>query len=166
MSKADIRHKAKSLNASAQQLNLFSELLSDGYDLRLKVTGASMSPFLKTGSFVTLSKIPVSKLRIGDIIYCKCRDGSFKLHRLIQIKKDVLITKGDALASYDVPFKKTDYKARVVRIEHCIGNGMIRRNKKNHSSRIVNYLIAKYYHTKLSFLRISIRLKLKNIKPA
>jgi hypothetical protein len=63
---------------------LFANMLEAGYDLRLQVTGRSMTPFLETGSFVTLSKIPLSKLRIGDILFCRCDDGSCKLHRLIQ----------------------------------------------------------------------------------
>ena len=100
------------IESTLQNLNFFSNLLEDGYDLRLKVTGRSMSPFLRTGTFVTLSKEPLSKLCIGDIIFCQCNDGSFKLHRLIQAKDDLLITRGDALVSIDVPFRKKDYVDR------------------------------------------------------
>jgi len=151
----------KILNSSVQNLKFFSELLDEGYDLRLQVTGRSMSPFLETGSFVTLSKAPVSKLRIGDIIFCQCNDGSFKLHRLIRIDRDMLITKGDALVSSDVPFKKTDYKGKVGRVEHPFANGVIHRNMDNQSARIVNYFIARYHQLKLYFICMYVRLKSK-----
>ena len=156
-----IRSENKSLKSPVQHLNFFSELVEDGYDLRFKITGTSMSPCLGIGSFVTLSRVPVSKLRIGDIVFCQCNDGSFKLHRLIQIDNDSLITKGDALGTFDAPFKKTDYKAKVVRIEHHCAHGVMHRNLENQSARIVNYLIARYHHLKIYFFRMYIRLKPK-----
>mgnify|MGYP000518894905 CR=1 FL=1 len=158
---SEIQYESNGLNSLVHQVHFFSELLEDGYDIRLKVTGRSMSPFLKTGSFVTLSKIPLSELRIGDIVFCRCNDGSFKLHRLIQRDGDMLITKGDALVSSDVPFKKTDYKGKVVRIEHQRSNGVIYRNMNNQSARVVNYIIARYSQLKLCFICIYVRLKSK-----
>lgn len=158
---SEIQYDNKSLKSPVQQLTFFSELLKDGYDLRLKVTGRSMSPFLETGSFVTLSKVPVSKLHIGDIVFCRCDGGAFKLHRLIRIDDDMLITKGDALASFDAPFQKTDYKGKVVRIEHHLANGVMHRNMENQSVRVANYLIAGYHHLKIYFIRMYIRLKPK-----
>lgn len=158
---SEIQYDNKGLKSSLHQLQFFSELLKDGYDLRLKVTGRSMSPFLESGSYVILSKIPVSRLKVGDIIFCQCDDGSFKLHRLIQVDGDMLITKGDALVACDVPFRKTAYKGKVVRIEHHLENGVIRRNMENQSARVVNYLIARYHHLKIYFIRIYIRLKPK-----
>ena len=158
---SEIQYENKSLKSPVQPLNFFSELLEEGYDLRLKVTGRSMSPFLETGSFVTLSRVPVSKLRIGDIVFCRCDDGSFKLHRLIQIDKDMLITKGDALGSFDAPFNKTDYKGKVVRIEYHHINGVMHRCMENQSARVLNYLIARYHQLKIYFFRRVVRLKSK-----
>lgn len=141
--------------------SLFENLLRSGLVLRVKVTGKSMSPFLENGSYVTLSKIPVSGLRIGDIIFCQCNDGSFKLHRLLQIDNDMLITKGDALGSFDVPFKKTDYKGKVVCIEQHSAKGLMHRNLENQSSRINNYLIARFHLLRVYLNCIYVRLKSK-----
>jgi len=158
---AEIQYGNKRQKSRVYQLGCFSELLDDGYDLRLKVTGRSMSPFLKTGSVVILSQVPVSKLCIGDIIFCQCNDSSYKLHRLIHRDGDRLITKGDALVSSDVPFKKTDYKGKVGRVEHPFANGVIHRNMNNQSVRIINYLIARYHQFKIYFTCMYIRLKSK-----
>ncbi len=138
---------------------LFSGMLKDGYDLRLQVTGSSMSPFIKTGSYVTLSRDPVSKLKIGDVVFCGCDDGSFKLHRLIQIKNKRLITKGDALSSNDAPFKKTDYQGRVIRVEYQCSQTVRSRNLELRSARMTNYLIAVYYRLKLFLICKYISLK-------
>ncbi|MCD6586440.1 MAG: S24/S26 family peptidase [Desulfobacteraceae bacterium] len=143
-------------------MKFFSELLAEGYDLRLQVTGASMSPFIKSGSYVTLFKIPVSKLRIGDIIFCCCDDGAFKLHRLIKISDNKLVTKGDALHAFDFPFDKNDYKGKVIGIEPFCFCGMDFHNMDPGFVRWLNFLIAKYQQIKshLIFMVIGLRSKL------
>ena len=150
------------LKRPLQQMALFSELLEDGYDLRLQVTGASMSPFIKSGSYVTLFKIPVSKLRIGDIIFCCCDDGVFKLHRLIKISDNKLVTKGDALHAFDLPFDENDYKGKVIGIEQFRFCGMDFHNMDPGFVRWLNFLIAKYQQIKshLIFTVIGLRSKL------
>jgi len=153
----------KSLKKSIAQLILFSELLEDGYDLRLKVTGRSMSSFLETGSFVTLSKVPVSTLRIGDIVFCQCDDGSFKLHRLIQMTDKKLVTKGDALRACDPPFDKSDYKGKVIHIEQYGADVTLQRNMESQPARTVNYLIARYYLLRKYFIGMCIRIKPKSV---
>lgn len=151
----------KNMNSSVQNMLFFSELLEDGYDLRLKVTGRSMSPFLESGSFVSLSRVPFSQLRIGDIIFCQCDDGYFKLHRLIQLTGKKLVTKGDALRAFDPPFDKSDYKGKVICIEQSQSNGTYHRNMESQSARVVNYLIARYHQLKIYFTCMYVRLKSK-----
>ena len=136
-------------------------MLEDGYDLRLRVTGTSMSPFLETGSYVTLSRLPLSELKIGDIILCRCDDGSFKLHRLIVIKNEMLITKGDALGSPDKPFEKTDYQAKVIRIEQHRSHAIISHNMALRAFQTANYLIAVCFRLKLNLICRHIRFKSK-----
>ena len=87
---ADFQPEKILRNHSQLKLNFFPSLLEDGYHVRVQVTGKSMMPFIKSGSFVTLYRTPVSKLCIGDIILCQCDDGSLKLHRLIRKKGDML----------------------------------------------------------------------------
>ena len=136
-------------------------MLADGYHLRLRVTGNSMSPFLKTGSYVTLSRVPLSELQVGDIIFCRCDDGSFKLHRLIMIQNKILITKGDALDFPDKPFEKKDYQGKVIRIERRRPHAVISRNMELRSIRTANYLIATCSRLKLHLIRKFFALKSK-----
>lgn len=128
-------------------------MLDDGYDLRLRVTGTSMFPFLKTGSYVTISRVPLSELKIGDIIFCRCDDGSFKLHRLIVIQNKMLITKGDALGFPDKPFEKKDYQGKVIRIERHRPHAVINRDMELRSIQTANYLFATYSRLKLHLIR-------------
>ena len=149
----------KTMKVPLPNMKFFSEFLEDGYDLRLRVTGTSMSPFLETGSYVILSKVPASELRIGDIIFCRCKDGSFKLHRLIRVTGKKLLTKGDALRAFDPPFDKSDYQGKVICIEQNQPDGTYHRNMESQSVRMLNYLTARYHQLKIYFIRMSIRLK-------
>jgi hypothetical protein len=156
-----MQDESSSLKAPVQKITFLSSMLEEGYDLRLRVTGASMSPFLETGSYVTLSWVPLSELKIGDIIFCRCDDGSFKLHRLIMIKNEMLITKGDALDSADKPFKKTDYQGKVIRVEQRRSHTIINRNMELRSIQTANYIIAVYFRLKLHLIRKYIGRKIK-----
>jgi hypothetical protein len=140
------------LKPSIEKMTFFSTMLDDGYHIRLRVTGTSMLPFLETGSYVTLFKIPLSELKIGDIIFCSCDDGSFKLHRLLSIKKEMLITKGDALWLPDKPVKKTEYHAKVISIEQRRPHATISRNMELRSAQTANYLIALFHRLKLHLI--------------
>lgn len=146
---------------SAEKIRLLSDILQTGSDVRLRVTGASMAPFLQSGSIVTLRRAPVDKLRAGDLILF-CRPGeTLKLHRLIAfrqkkrplIDKTVFIAKGDGLDSPDGPVMGADYLAKAIRIESEDRGRILCRDLETPSSRIVNALRALYYRIK-SFLII------------
>jgi len=127
-------------------------MLNGGYKLRMQVTGTSMMPFLKAGSYVTLYRAPLSELKIGDIIFCCGDDEEYKLHRLIGIKNDSLITKGDALGLPDRPFEKKNYLGKVIFIEQRDAHSTIYRNLEIRSARTENYLIAIFHRFKLHLL--------------
>lgn len=62
-------------------------------DVKIKVTGHSMWPFFKDRkTVVTLSK--VTKIKKGDV-YLFIYNSSYVLHRLIKVKGDKLIFRGD-----------------------------------------------------------------------
>lgn len=80
--------KSKDINV----LDNISDLLSVS-DVKLTVTGTSMWPFFKTGE----TKIKLTKIRNikkGNIYLFK-NNQIFVVHRLIKIKNDKLIFKGD-----------------------------------------------------------------------
>lgn len=133
---------APALEAAA----LFDDILNTGANVRVKVTGKSMFPFLEDGDVVTIQKVPDVSLERGDLIFFRNRQGFPVLHRLIKKKRTnngviFFQTKGDALICFDEPVAAGKVLGKVVRIE-----------KKNSTARIidmeslhwrtVNYLIA------------------------
>jgi len=74
---------------------LIEEKIENGGKFTFTAFGNSMQPYLKNGKHrVTLSPIK-NKLRIGDIIFYRRKDGSFVLHRVVKIKNGITYFCGD-----------------------------------------------------------------------
>jgi signal peptidase I len=81
------------------------------------ITSGSMWPELKIGSLVFVQGIAGRDAKVGDIIVFKNRaNGTFTIHRVIELKKDTLITKGDANFDPDPPVGYEDVIGRTVNI--------------------------------------------------
>lgn len=105
-----------------EELLLFEEILMKGADLRVKVTGKSMAPFLNHGKVVRIRKVSGESLIPGDLIFFKTAYGAPVLHRIMAKKRLPenrirYVTKGDALYKYDVPVMDDRILGKVVLIE-------------------------------------------------
>lgn len=93
----------------ADLTGLFEDILKNGSQLRIRVTGRSMSPFLKGGEILTIRQVPCHVLRRGDIILFRNQHDHPVVHRIIRKelsshKNTVTFhTKGDAIGSFDEP---------------------------------------------------------------
>ena len=68
----------------SELLRLFEDILDKGADLRVKVTGRSMSPYLRGGEVLTIRKWPCCSLERGDLVLCRNSFDRPVLHRLIR----------------------------------------------------------------------------------
>lgn len=73
------------------------EQIEESKEVNLTVSGNSMRPFFHDQkTIVTLKKI-TRPLKKKDVVFYQNQNGQFILHRIISIKKDLLIIRGDAL---------------------------------------------------------------------
>lgn len=79
------------------------------------ITSGSMWPALKKGDLVLMEGIEKSKLEVGDIVVYKNKKG-FTIHRIIELDKETLKTKGDANNISDAPVKYEDIIGRTVSV--------------------------------------------------
>lgn len=94
-------------------------LLCRGYNVRLRVTGRSMSPWLEDGAVVTLRRVCAAELAPGDIVLFSTHAGYPVLHRFIHRERSAdgtpwLILKGDARAAPDERITSDRILAKVV----------------------------------------------------
>jgi hypothetical protein len=80
--------------------NIAKQLLSEGTNVRIKLEGISMYPFLRAGGYAVLAKIGEEGLLPGDIVAFE-QNGKFVLHRFHYRKGDFIFTKGDAMKQFD-----------------------------------------------------------------
>ena len=87
------------------------------------ITSGSMWPSLKKGDLVVIKGVQSKdEIKIGDIVVYINPKG-FTIHRVIELKADTLITKGDANNVNDVPIaysevigKTINFKGKIVKI--------------------------------------------------
>ena len=105
-----------------EKWRLFEDILKSGSALRVKVTGRSMTPFLRGGEILTLKKADCSSLKRGDLILFRNTAGYPILHRIVQTIREksraiAFQTKGDALIAFDDPVQENEILGKVCRIE-------------------------------------------------
>ncbi len=64
-----------------------SELLKEHGKVVLFCNGNSMRPLFKPGDALYIKKVDVSKLRVGDAIFCKIK-GNLQVHKVSAIDKN------------------------------------------------------------------------------
>jgi signal peptidase I len=132
-------------------LKLFEDILNSGLSLRVKVTGRSMSPFLRGGEILTIRKVSHSSLQTGDLIFFKNHLGFHLLHRIVKKKRDnngmfAFQTKGDALRVCDESVRYDKILGKVCKIEKINSVACTKNiNMESTPWRTINYLIAMAY---------------------
>ena len=149
----------------ADILGLFEEILRNGADLRVMVTGRSMVPFLKGGEVLTIRQTPSLYLQKGDLVLYK---NSFELpvlHRVLNKRKTVdgtfrILTKGDALMNFDEEIHEDSVLGKVLRIERPLLSGKTRHIDMNSLFyRCLNFSVAVlgFFRTQAFFFFLSKR---------
>ena len=82
------------------------------------ITSGSMWPELKKGDLVFIQGIDPKTIQVNDIIVYANERSAFTIHRVIELKEDTLITKGDANNVPDKPVKYEDIIGRLLTISN------------------------------------------------
>jgi hypothetical protein len=108
-----ISSEGRSLPAPTVQL--LSWLFREGLDVRLRVSGWSMKPLVRSGSVLRFS--PRGAPAVGDVVLARLPNDSLVAHRVVALETDRIWTKGDACRSGDGPIPRESVIARAVRLE-------------------------------------------------
>lgn|SRR6185295_637812 len=100
---------------------LSSELLSRGYSVRFRASGASMQPAICHGDVLTVGPVTVSNIRPDTIAVYRRLDRLFA-HRVVRIDVDdsgapVFVLRGDAVSHCDAPVAASQILGEVVKVE-------------------------------------------------
>lgn len=91
-------------------------ILKNNINMKIPVTGDSMSPVLRTGDSIYVEPVKSEDLSAGDILVYRT-EGSMVAHRLIRILRSngkfMFLTKGDTFSSSDGLLKESELIGRV-----------------------------------------------------
>ena len=128
-------------NPDSPSFEAFSrELLSRGLTVRFEARGASMSPCIRDGEIVHVTPVIVSKLRKGDIVLVKSKNG-FRVHRLViaDHSQDFYVTRGDCGQENDPPVNAQMILGIVVAKEVKLGRKFVRTNLIGISGKLLRF---------------------------
>ena len=96
------------------------QLLRAGVSIRFRAGGQSMHPTIRDGETITVEPIAPEKIRRGDIVLYRSRDGVIA-HRVVRIERRgaalVFTPRGDAMPACDAPITAAEILGRVVAVE-------------------------------------------------
>lgn len=99
-----------------EYLTVLRELVEDGKEVSLIVSGSSMSPFLIHGRDSVRFKAPDSPLKPGDIVFYERDNGQFVMHRIHKITHNGYYLVGDAQTEIEGPLRREQIFARITQV--------------------------------------------------
>ncbi|HUQ82033.1 MAG TPA: nucleotidyltransferase family protein [Gemmatimonadaceae bacterium] len=99
--------KARSLRAlrveRQDMLSLTGDVIRAGGAVWVRAPGGSMVPTIARGALVRIEGLPSSGLAKGDVVLTLTADGEPVLHRIVVVRGDRIVTRGDAAIATDPP---------------------------------------------------------------
>lgn len=82
------QQKQKKIVDTNTYMSVFRELLSEGREVSLTITGSSMSPFIVHGRDAILITPPDGTWKKGDMAFFQRDNGQYVMHRICRIEDD------------------------------------------------------------------------------
>lgn len=96
-------------NRNVKQVNIHEylpvliDIINQGKDVNMLISGNSMSPFLKHQRDTIIISKPVSPFKKGDMVFYIRNNGQYVMHRIHHIKNGQLYIVGDAQREIEGP---------------------------------------------------------------
>ena len=96
-------------------VSMLRELVREGKEVSMLITGSSMSPFLLSHKDTICFKAPWRPLRRGDMVFYERESGQFVMHRIYKLRKEGLYIVGDAQREIEGPVNPSQIFAVVTK---------------------------------------------------
>ena len=100
-----------------EYLTVLKDLVQQGKEVSLLVSGNSMSPFLIHERDYVYFRKPNRPLRPGDIVFFQRKTGQYIMHRIWKIKPEGFYIVGDAQKVIEGPVAEEQVFAIVTRVQ-------------------------------------------------
>lgn len=100
-----------------EYVSVLKELVEEGREVSMIISGSSMSPFLCHERDRVFFKAPDRPLRVGDMVFFQRRSGQYVLHRICRIKDGSFYIVGDAQTAIEGPVAREQIFALVTKVQ-------------------------------------------------
>ena len=100
-----------------EYVSVLKELVEEGREVSMLISGSSMSPFLCHGRDHVYFKAPDRPLRVGDMVFYQRQSGQYVLHRICKVKDGSYYIVGDAQTEIEGPVRREQIFALVTRVQ-------------------------------------------------
>lgn len=97
-------------------VSMLRDLVNEGKECRLLISGSSMAPFLVHERDSILFSKPDRELRRGDMVFYQRDNGQYVMHRILHVKPEGLYIIGDAQTEVEGPVKPEQVFALVTKV--------------------------------------------------
>ena len=106
----------KELDAAAY-IGTLKELVEEGHEVSLLISGSSMAPFLIHHRDTIYFKAPDRELKRGDMVFFQRESGQFVMHRIRAVKQDGYYLIGDGQRTTEGPISRQQIFALVTAVK-------------------------------------------------
>lgn len=103
--------------ANNEYFSVLKELVEEGKEVSLLVSGNSMFPFLVNERDYILFRKPTENLKKGDMVFYQRLDGQFVMHRICSVKKEGFYIIGDGQYSIEGPVMREQIFAIITKVK-------------------------------------------------
>ena len=98
-------------------VGMLKELVEQGKEVRMVISGSSMAPFLIHGRDSIFFRAPERELRKGDIVFYERPGGQFVVHRICGVHGESYDLIGDGQTEIEHNVRREQIFARVTQVE-------------------------------------------------
>ena len=89
-----------------EYLAMLKELVEEGHQVSLLISGSSMHPFLIHHRDTIFFQKPNRELQVGDMVFYQRRDKKYVMHRIVKIRPEGFYMIGDAQREIEGPLDR------------------------------------------------------------
>lgn len=100
-----------------EYVSALRDLVQQGREVSLIISGSSMSPFLIHERDVICFKAPDRDLRRGDMVFYQRDSGQFVMHRILKVRPEGFYMIGDAQTEIEGPVRRDQIFALITKVK-------------------------------------------------
>lgn len=100
-----------------EYIAVLRELIEEGHQVSLLISGSSMSPFLIHHRDTIYFKKPDRELKVGDMVFYRRGNGKYVMHRIRRIRPEGFYMIGDAQWGIEGPLQREQIFGLITAVE-------------------------------------------------